>query len=227
MTAQEILTAAYAKSLKNQPGRIAAESTELLEVVNRVMRTFFMVGARVNPFFFMSSAPVTYSSGWARPATAEAVYRIVFTLDLTQEVVVVPFDDLLCESLLPAVYRMGQVYYSAGNSADPTNESLTFYFSKTPTDVVALNATIDPLFPVSYKELPVLETAIYLALKDGRESEVASLTVSRDSWLNLFMAHMEHETMNERRRFGAPVPFNTASMVPIASLLAGGTSLEI
>ena len=45
--------------------------------------------------------------------------------------------------------------------------------------------------------------------------------------LLLFLAFLEHETLNERRRWGHINPFNVPSVVPIASLLSGGSSVEI
>jgi hypothetical protein len=226
-TPQQIFTDAYAKSKKNQPGRIATESVELLGVVNRVIRTFFQIGVRVNPTFFGDSAPITFAAGgWARPTAAEMIYRIEETIG-SAEVVVVPFDQKTAESGLPAVYRLGQVFYSAGNAGDPTSGDLTFFYAKTPTDVAAVDDPIDSMWPETYKELAVLEVAAYLAVKDGRESEVAYLVGERDNWLRMFLAFLEHETVNERRSYGMPVPFNTGSMVPIASLLSGGSGVTL
>ena len=223
---EDILVDAYAKSKKNQPGKIATESTELLGVVNRVIRTFFSIAVRVNPYFFGDEDDVAFSSGWPRPVTAEAIYRIEFTSN-NAEVVVVPFDDRTAEEALPAVYRMGQVFQSAGNASDPTNENLTFYFSRVAVASSALDDPIDALFPEAYKELADLEVALYLAIKDQREAETAALVMERDRWLLLFLAFLEHETLNERRRWGHINPFNVPSVVPIASLLSGGSSVEI
>jgi len=221
-TPQDILTDAYSKSKANQPGRIATESTELLGVVNRAVRVFFSIAARINPLFYGDDADVAYGApGWARPTNAEAIYRIED--DGGDEIVVVPFDDLKGEVLKPAVYRFGQVYIGAGNTNDPTSGTLTFYFSRTPVDCVALDSTIDSAFPENFMELPIHEVAIYLALKDERAAEVQELKASRDSWLRLYLAFLEHETLNERRRFGHLTPFNVPSIVPVASLLQGGS----
>lgn len=226
MKPQDLLTDAYAKSKKNQPGKIATESTELLGVVNRVVRTFFQIGVRVNPYFFGDTEDVAYvSPGWARPSAAETIYRIETAAEV--EVVVVPFEDRSAESGLPAVYRLGQVFRSAGNTNDPTSGTLTFFYSKRPTDVAALTSDIDSMFPDAYRELAVLEIAAYLALKDGRAEEVARLVAERDRWLRMFLAFLEHETVNERRRFGHLQPFNTGSLMPIESLLTGGTEVQI
>lgn len=224
---EDILVDAYAKSKKNQPGKIATESTELLGVVNRVIRTFFSIGVRVNPFFFGDTADVAFGSpGWPRPTAAEAIYRIEFTSN-NAEVVVVPFDDKLAEEALAAVYRMGQIFRGCGNTNDPTNENLTFYYSKVADASSALDDPIDSMFPEAYKELADLEVALYLAVKDQREEEVTFLRGERDRWLLLFLAFLEHETLNERRRYGHINPFNVPSVVPISSLLQGGSSVEL
>lgn len=227
ITPQQILNGAYGKSKKNQPGRIANEGVELLGEVNRAIRSFFFIGARVNPFYFMETATVVYSSGWARPTAAEAVYRIEFDSSGDQ-VIVVPLSDKEAETAEPAIYRLGQTYFGAGNTLDPTNEDLKFYYSRVPTDAPDLSpGTIDTMFPDSFLELPVLEIAIYLAIKDGRDEDLAGLGPQRDQWLRLFLAHLEHETIPVRERWGPPEPWNTSSIIPIGSLLNGPTTVEI
>lgn len=222
---QEVLTAAYAKSKKNQPGAIASEGTELLDLVNRAFRGLWAVTARVNPFFFASSDTVSHDSeGWPRPTDAEAVWRIELDSD---RVIVVPLDDRAADPSRPAVYRWGQKYYGAGNPDDPTNEDLDFFFTTRPATLNALTQELDSSWVEAYDELLILEVAIYLAIKDDRNEEVASLRGDRDRWLMLFLNFVEHETLNEVRRFDRLRPFNSPSVVPIASLLAGGTDLEL
>ena len=221
ITPQAILNAAYGKSKKNQPGRIANEAVELLGEVNIAVRALFMYAARMNPYFFMSSANVSYSSGWAFPAGAEAIFRIEFTATGV-EVITVPLNDKEAETGEAAVYRVGQVFFGAGNTLDPTNEDLTFYYSKSPTDAPNLSpGTIDVLFPDTYQEVLNLQIAKYLAIKDGRIDEGAMLQTQIDKWTLLFMAHLEHETMNLRERWGPPEPFNTSSMLALGSILGG------
>lgn len=220
---RDIINAAYAKSLKNRPGAIASESGELLQLVIRAMRGLYAFGARVNPLFFGESAPVNFAAGgWARPATAEAIFRI--ELATGAEVALVPFDDRQAEPGMPAVYEFGQKFMPASNLApNPQNGALTFYYSKRPTDPADLDSNVDATWPEQFNELMILEVAIYLALKDERAGEVQGLTQSRDRWANLFVAFLEHESMNERRRFGQVARFNVRSMMPLWSLLAGSS----
>jgi hypothetical protein len=234
-TPRDILLAAYAKSTKNKPGTIATESTELLQVVIRAQRGLYAFAARVNPTFFATYTDVTATSGaWARPQQAESIFRIERTNNTTggtgtagDEVVLVPFDDRKAESGLGAVYRIGQSFYPAGNTPDPTGGDLRFYYAKRPSDPADLNAALDALWTEQFNELLVLEVAIYLALKDGRGDEAAVLRADRDTWARLFIAFLEHSEANERRRFGHLRRFNTNTLLPIGSLLAGGSELKV
>jgi len=227
-TPQDILTAAYGKSLKNKPGTIATESTELLEVVIRALRGLYAAAARVNHLFFAEQAAVTLAAGaWARPETAESIFRIERNANTTggsgavgSEVVVVPFDDRAAESGKGAVYRFGQKFYSAGNAADPTGGELAFFYSRRPTSPASLTATLDAQWTETFNELLILETALYLASKDDRAGEVSRLDKDRMAWLNLFVGFLEHETANERRRFGHLQRINVMTLIP---LLAPGT----
>lgn len=221
---RDIIEAAYAKSLKNRPGAIASESGELLQLVIRSMRGLYAFAARINPLFFAESAVVAQAAGaWPRPQNAEAVFRIETGAGV--EVVVVPFDDRRAEPGIGAVYEFGQKYMPASAGApDPGNVPLTFYYAKRPTDPANLDATIDAMWTEQFNELLILEVAIYLALKDGRADEVGALKADRDRWANLFAAFLEHESMNERRRFGQVARFNVKSMMPVWSLLAGNTA---
>jgi hypothetical protein len=220
-TAQDILTGALARSLKNSPDRLATNATELLQLVIRSMRGLYAFAARVNPTYFAESAVVAFAAGgWARPELAESVFRI--ENPTPTEVVVVPFDDRKAEPSRPAVYRLGGKFITAGNALDPVAGNLTFFYARRPTSPANLTpATLDAQWTEQFNELLMLEVAIYLAIKDGRAEEVGSLTADRDKWAQLFVAYLEHETVNEVRRFGHVWRFNTQSMVPIMSLLAG------
>lgn len=220
-TPRQILTAAYSYSTKNRPGVIASESTELLQVVIRAMRGLFAFAARVNPTFFAESASVAFAgTGWPRPEGAESVFRVE---QAGVEVAIVPYDDRGAEAGMPALYRFGQVYRPATAGApDPQSGNLTFFYSKRPTSPATLDATVDPLWVEQFNELLALEVAIYLSVKDGRTDELASLLQQRDKWIQLFVAFLEHETANERRRFGHIHRINVQTLVP---LLAGGQAV--
>lgn len=230
-TPRAILEAAHGRSMRNNPNSIATMNTELLRLVNRSLQGLYSFAARINPLFFAESYPVPYvAPGWARPQTAESVFRLEL-LDGT-EVDVLPLEDRNANAGLdrPSVYRIGQIYRPTGNSGDPANQTLQFYYSRQPIDAATLDTTLDSLWVERYNSLLIEEVAIYLALKDARSNrgeEIAQLKQERDRWALLFAAFMEHETINERRRFGAMRRFNVESAVPINSILAGGSNLDI
>lgn len=217
---RDILYGAYGKSLKNQPGYIASEATELIQVVYRAMRGLYAAAARVNPIFFGESANSAYSApGWARPIMAESIYRIENSVGT--EVVVVPFDDRSAEPGFMSVYEFGQVYRPTLVGPVIGFGLLTLFYSKRPTLPATINDPVDAMWPESFNELLVHETAIYLALKDARNEEIPTLMGERDRWAKLYFGFLEHETANERRRIGATSRFAVRSLAPAWSLLAG------
>lgn len=229
ITPRDLIEAAYAKSTKNAPGTIATESTELLNLVNRMVRKFYIIAARVNPVYFASTTQVAApgaATPWDRPEGAESIFRIESG---GSEVVVVPFDDRTAEEGIAAVYRIGKQFYEAGNAndPDPSSDALDFWFSKRPTDAANLDATLDSSWEEQFNEMLVLELAIYLANKDGRADEIGMLVKDRDEWLRMFILFLEHETANERRRFGHIRRFNTQSLVSINDLLIGGSTVDL
>jgi hypothetical protein len=222
-TVQQILDAAHARSTKNDPGLIATQATELLKVVIRAMQGIYAYAARINPTFFAEQIDVPFAAGgWLRPSLAESIWRIE---DPTlAEVVVVPYDDRVkAEPTIPAVYEFGQKFRPATALApNPQGGSLTFFYAKRPADPANLAANLDALWTEQYNELLIDEVAIYLALKDGRMDELSILRSEREPWVARFTAFLEHATANERRRFSQVRRFNTNTIVPLRSLLAGG-----
>lgn len=224
-TVQAVLTGAYAHSAKNNPSKIATDATELLQVVIRATRGLYSFAARVNPFFFAVKTNVVGVAGvWARPVAAESLFRIEDDSD--DEVAVVPLDDKLAEPSMPAVYEFGQNFYTAGAVIDPdATDTLTFFYSKRPDSPADITANIDATWPEQFNELLMLEVAIYLALKDGRTEELSTLTAARDKEVQLYVAFLEHATVNVRRRWGSVQRFNTPTLVPLMSILAGPAKL--
>lgn len=218
-TVQQILTAAYAKSIKNRPGEIATETTELLQVVNRELQGLFAEGVEHNRTFFAQEAVVAYSApvgGWPRPDAAEAVIRIEAA---GAEVAEVPFDDRTAESGMPAVYHMGQVFKPAGNAGDPTSGNLTFFYSARPRDLTALTGdpagTLDPLWPEQFNELLILRIALYLAGKDGQRSDELQLySAEYEAWRQRFIRFLQHSSTTLRQRWGHSGRTNTQRITP-------------
>lgn len=211
-TVQDILNGAYGRSTKNQPGTIAAESSELLEVVNRIHRGIYAFGARLNPNFFAETASVAEVAGtWLRPDTAESIIRVEDSGNV--EVTIVPIDDRAAEPTLLAVYEFGQKFFVAAGLVPAGN--LTFFYSKRPTTYTLLTDLLDSLWTEQFNEILVLELAMYLSSKDGRFDEVQVFAPERDRWVALLGAFLQHSTSNLRRRFGHRNTINVQTLIPL------------
>jgi hypothetical protein len=217
-TYNQILAAAYGRSSKNIPGKIATDAVELLTLIYRSLAGLYSFAADINPQFFGVTSQVVFAAGgWARPVGAESVWRIETLAGL--EVVTVPIDDRKAELGKPALYRLGQKFFSAGNPLDPTAADLVFWYSKTPTVPALLTDVIDATWPETYNPLLIDETALWLGIKDGRAEELGEIKESRDNWLNLFSEFLIHETVNEVRRMGTT--FHSQKRTNIALALSG------
>jgi hypothetical protein len=221
-TVNEILVAAYGRSVRFNNQQLATQSSELLQAVTRTVRGVFALTARISPTYYGESAAASYSGGrWAWPAGAELMFYLEHG---GEEVVVVPFDQRDAEPTKKAVYAMGKYFYSAGNTGDPTSGNLTVYFSRRPVDPADVTDPIDPDFPESHLDLIISEIAYYLAIKDGRGDE-AGFIESRDRALALYAAHVEHVFSSmERRKYGHVRRFNLQALVPNGALLGGGVA---
>ena len=224
-TVQNILDGAYGTSTKNQPSTIATEATELLAVVKRKLAGIYAFAARINPVHFSDSlAVVGVASQWERPEAANAIFRIEDTS--FTEVVVVPFDDRLAAEPQIALYEFAGLFTaSPGQTAPPgATDTLTFWFSKRPDDPDPDNLTgvLDPDWDDAYSDLLIFEVAIYLSLKDGKESrpgELEMLKAERNQWAQVFASYLQHSTANLQRRFGHRKHVDLETLLP---MLTGG-----
>ena len=213
-TVGDIIVAALAKSTKNRANAIATSATELTGAVYRAICGAFSLAASVDPTFFGKSASVALSGGaWPFPEDAESIFRIENLSG--EEVALVPQDDKGAERVRPAVFRVGRSFYGAGNSGDPTTGNLVFWYSKRPSALTATTDVLDSMWLEAYNELLVLDLAIYLAVKDGRDDEAQLLGAERSKWADLFSAHIVHATVNEVRRFGNVGQFNANTRTPL------------
>lgn len=217
-TPQDIITAARLRSIKPTS---ATDATELKEVVVRALRGIYSVAARVNPFFFGDTETVVFGSGgWARPANSESIVRVELETEGGAEVAVTELDDKLAEAGMPSVYRFAQKYRTVGRANDPeAADDLVFWFAKIPDTPANIAAPLDQTWVEHFNELLILETAIYLALKDRRFDEVGELKPARNDWARLFIQFLEHETVTISRRFGQ---FNRYTVADLLPMLAGG-----
>lgn len=214
-TVNDILVEALPRSGRNRPGAIANDAIELRNVVGRSLRALFCAGARRNPAYFsMQSAVIGVAGIWTRPARAEAVWRV--EAGAGDECVILPYAERSTAYGKPRLYRMGRTYVTGGATGDPgATDTLTFTYAVTPLLPTTTTEDLDPLWPESFNPLLVEEVALYLAIKDGRDAEVATLKPERDQWLQLFFAHLDHETMNEQHVFHPP-RLSELAVVPLA-----------
>ena len=219
---QDILDGAYSKSTQNQPGQIATESVELVELVTRLLRGLYSFAAAINPIHFAVKVPVTgVASVWARPENAEAVIRIE-TLAFA-EVSIVPYDDRLADNPNPSVYEFARVFTASEGQTTPPAPTvvLDFWCSKRPVDPspFTTSGVLDPDWQEDFNELLVLEVAIFLAIKDGRAAEAEQLKQERNAWASRFASYLQHATPGLKRRFGHRRHVDVETLLP---LLAGG-----
>jgi hypothetical protein len=221
-TVQDILDGAYGTSTKNQPETIANEAVELLAVVKRKLAGIYAFASRINPIHFSASEDVTGVAGqWERPEAANAIFRIEDAA--FAEVVVVPYDDRLAAEPKISLYEFGGLFTADPAQSTPPGDTddLTFWYSKRPIDPNPddLTGVLDPDWDDAYSDLLIYELALYLSLKDGRESEVQLLKEERNQWARVFASYLEHSTANLQRRFGHRKSVDVETLLP---LLTGG-----
>jgi hypothetical protein len=218
-TVQDVLNQAYAKSLKNQPGLIANEPVELLGQVNRIMRSIYSMAASINPTFFGKTAQMSEASGtWVEPDDSESVYYLTQDSD-DAEVIVVPIDEQDAEPGELAVYSLGRVFQAS--SSNPPAATLNVWYSKKADVETALADQLDQSWDEAYNELLVLEVAIFLAIKDGRQEEVPGLIQQRNLELRRFQLRLEHHLANIRSRWGPARAISTHQTFTPTELLLG------
>lgn len=214
-TPRDILVAAFGTSSKNRPEQITPRSDELFEVAMRAMRGIYSFGAEVNPEYFGDSEQVALTAGapgyWARPAKAESIWYIENPGG--KEVIVVPRTQLTADIGRPAIYRLGRKFYSAGNPLDPTSGALRFFYSARAVKPGTVDAPFDDSWPSDFDGFLVEETAIYLALGDGRADEAALHVADRDKWAQRFAKFLEHETVNVVYAYGASRNYNVPDLI--------------
>ncbi len=216
----DIIIGAHGYSTKSRPDQIASQQTELLALVYRAVRGVFAAAARVNPEYWGTSETVGNISGaWARPANAQTVFLIERTSD-NAEVAVVPIDDRSAEMSKPAVYLLGRAYRRAFSTLGPeTGDNLDIFYSRIPTAPDDLADTIDPEWEEVFDSFLMIETAMYLALKDGRMDEYQALQPERAKEAQLFVEFLSNATPVSSFRYGQPRRVTVPSIIP---LLAGG-----
>lgn len=222
ITPQDVLNQAYAKSLKNQPGFIANEATELLAQVNRALRALYSIAASINPTFFGKSADMSEAGQtWLEPDDAESVYYMEEKSG-GAEVIVVPVNEQDVEPGKKAVYSVGRVFRAS--STNPPSAVVTAYYSKKSEIAASLSTPLDQTWDEGHNELLVLELALFLAIKDGRAEELGGLAQQRNMELRRFVTRLEHHLANIRSRFGPAIAITSPATLTYSELLLGDTA---
>lgn len=221
MTCEEIVIAAYGYSKKNQPQRIANEAEELRLLVWRVFQAVFQVAARVNwTYFGKDSGAIAQTTGfWVIPTDLELLGRLELAATGT-EVIPVGISERDPEPGDPTAYRLGPNLYPAENvTGTPT---LRFLYSRTPVEPVDFDTTdVEAPFPAAHLPLVILETALYMAVKDGRTDEFAWLTTMRDASANAYVQHLQHAAIGIPRTW-FPQRFQGEELVPLLRVQSTG-----
>jgi hypothetical protein len=216
-TPRDILVGAFGFSSKNKPEQIESRKEELFEVVMRAMRGLYTLAAEINPEFFGKQAAVGFAAGgWTQPADAESVYYIENPAG--KEVVVVPRSDLKADLARPAVWKLANMYFGAGNALDPTAGNLQFFYSRRATKPASVDTAFTAEWPTDHDGLLITETAMHLALNDGRKDEAAIIQPDRDRAAYRFVARLEHDNVNTVYSYGASRNYNVPNL--IKSILA-------
>lgn len=215
-TALALIQRAYGTSRLNDANSIDDEADALLALLSELLRGYYAEGARANRKLFAQRVAVPFDNGaWKRPPNAELVMRLEAGADTKKaddsaiaagtEVIELPFDQRQIEQGRPAVYELGQRYYTAGRAAvDPAKGGLVFMAAVSPDDLEDLEDELPEEWPESAGN-PLLkwDLAIYLAQKDGeRDNEVTAFTGQRERAHARFLAFCETASTTEVRNYG-------------------------
>lgn len=212
-TPRDIIVAAYATNAANQPGAITTDETELLDLVNRLVRALFSEAASINPTYFGKRATVnaaTPNAGWPVPADAEAVFRVETPGGVN--VWVVPYDDRALDPDRITVFFLGRRYWPAGNVNDVTSGDLVFWYARQPVDAATIDSVIDPDFPDGMVGVLIGLVALYLDIKDRRLQDAEAQQGVREQWLGIWREHVLHLNAGETRLNDSPRLFHSPSL---------------
>lgn len=224
-TPRDIILQSIGFSTKNRPEDVDAKLDELFDVQMRAMKGLYLFAARINPEFFGDSLTQPYNAAvpgwWNRPPNALSIWRIENSAG--DEVIVVPRAQLKADVGRPAVWRNGQKYFGAGNPLDPTNGTLTFFYSARPVKPASADTAFDGTWPTDFDPLLVNETAIYMAIQDGRTDEAARIQADRDKWAMTFATFLEIEQTNVVYMYGNSRNYNLPELIQsILATVPGG-----
>jgi len=223
---QSIIDAAILRSQQNRPEWAATYASELVQQLNRTLAITTQIGHLLAPERHLTSTPlVGVASVWTLTNNLP-LYRIETAGGA--KVSVVPLADRSTDVGTPRVYQTSALTYkSVGAAGDPAaTDTLTFYRLTWPTTLTATGNTLDSWWPDQYAGLLVEEMAMYLALKDGRDSELERLRVTRDQWVQSYVAFLRSANLAMTGRFTPDMYVTTELANLTAAFLGGGASAQ-
>lgn len=207
----DIITSALGYSTKNRPEWATSKETQLFDTLMRAMRGLYLVAASVNPSRFGKSAAVNYAAGWTTPADCNSIYYI--ENGNGDEVIVVPVEQKQADRSRPAIYQEGVKFFGAGNTIDPSGGALTFHYAMKATKPANVNTDFSAEWNTDFDALLTVESAIYMAVQDGRADEAGAWVGSRDSWVKQFVGWLEMETVPRVFGYGASRNYNVNDLI--------------
>jgi hypothetical protein len=222
-TYQDIIDAALLRSLANKP-QWSAANAELLQQGYRTLCLCYQLGHLLSPDRWMQPTDLP-GGGAGTGAWAFTTPPLLYVENLTTpgEVKVVSVYERTID------VGAGRIYWSSpaaltsvAASGDPTNsDTLRFWSLAWPTPSPTSTTPLDTPWVDQFNGLLVDEMALYLALKDNRDTEVAMLQRSRDQWLQQYVSFLRMATGARASRF-SPRTITSGEVQSITSAFLGG-----
>lgn len=174
-TAQLLIEAAYMRSTKNDPGKLAVDG-ELIGVLNRVHQTLYAVAAVAAPERHTAIADVLMVASEATiPTDSIDIRRVegkLGTVAAGTKIHVIPLEEKdRSWKLAPSMYRLSNKLVSCAGVGDPgATDTVRIFHLDAPAAISAVGSTTDSRFPVRYDELLIVTLAIYMSTKDAGRS---------------------------------------------------------
>lgn len=214
MDCEAYISAAIARSYRNR-GDAMASTEEYLGVLTRQFYGYYADAADQNPAVFAKRVlvPWNVSGYWEAPTDQYALYELTMPTGAT--VYVVPFNQRDAEPSEACVYRLGSVYYPAGNPNDPVNVNLTWTYQPVPPTFTALADEPPSEWPEQFDERVIVDLAQYLAEKDGRTDDIQTMSAEAGKWRQLWDRWLGVADTNTVRKYGMPEQVPTSQVQPI------------
>lgn len=195
---QAVFEAALARSTANDGGKLVVDG-EMIAHLNRfyqqrhaLMAVFMPDNAAVSATqTFATSGPRVTSAlpGGSTGLTPIDIIKIealsISGASAGARVYMTPIRDKdRIWNLTPAVYREGNSLVSCGRPGDPVNGSTaTMFYVDPPAVLSALSSTLDPRYPVRFEMGLILNSALYMAIKDEERNpaHIAGLQAELDA----------------------------------------------